>query len=156
MKFHDLRGCNGVSLVIELFALRQSNVHLHIAAVEVYLQGNNRIPCRTHLMVPLANLRLMQQKPSGAKRVFIKDIPLLVWADVHVVDESLSILNLDVAFLQAALTHAQTFYLCPCQRNACLYGFFNGVCVSFVSVERITSVVIKKPLFLWQRYKCLL
>ena len=87
-------------------------------------------------MVPLANLRFMQQKPSGAKRVFIKDIPLLVWADVHVVNKSLSILNLDVAFLQAALTHAQAFYLCPCQRNACLYGFFNEIIMICLFVLR--------------------
>ena len=69
----------------------------------------------------------MQQQSSGAQRIFVEDIALFVGADVHVINEGFSILDLNVAFLQTALTRTQAFYLCTSQRNTGLYGFFDKV-----------------------------
>ena len=42
----------------------------------------------------------MRQQAAGAAGIFIKDIPLLIWADVHAFQDDLTIINICPGILQ--------------------------------------------------------
>ena len=78
-------------------------------------------PLQFDLLLQMANLAFMRQQAAGAAGIFIKDIPLLIWADVHAFQDDLTIINICPGILQVD----------PCRRA----GFLTSVPTSSTPVS---------------------
>src|ERR671924_25154 len=78
----------------------------------------------------LANLLLMEQQLSRARRIVVELIALLVRSDVKIQQEHFAIPYCRVSVAQVSLALPERFYFCPAQHNAGLPRLENVVVVS--------------------------
>lgn len=71
----------------------------------------------------------MRQQAAGAAGIFIKDIPLLIWADVHAFQDDLTIINICPGILQVDPAGTQAFDLGADQFNAGFQRFDDKILV---------------------------
>ena len=93
--------CDGVSLVVELFAPGQADLELAASVlVQIYVQRDERQTGNLELADKLADLALVHEKLAGAERLDVEAIALLVRRDVHAVNVELAF---SVDFAEALL-----------------------------------------------------
>ena len=69
----------------------------------------------------------MHQQFFYTHRIFIKNISLFIWADVHTINKHFAVFNTDKGFFYAAFSHSQGFNLCSVKRNPCLIRVFDKI-----------------------------
>ena len=111
--------CGGIStLIVQLFAFAQAQFHFYTPLLEIQLERHQCVPLQFDLLLQMANLAFMRQQAAGAAGIFIKDIPLLIWADVHAFQDELTIINICPGILQVDPAGTQAFDLGADQFNA--------------------------------------
>ena len=104
--------CDILTLVIELLTFCEADLHLCKTTLEIDTQRNKRIALLCNLSDQLVDLCKVQQQFELTKRILIENVPFLLWADVHTVNDHFSVFDADKRFLNAAFPHAQRLYLC--------------------------------------------
>ena len=122
------------ALVVELFALAQTQLHLHPAVLEVQGQRDQRHAVLHHAGVELDNLPLVHQKAAGPHRVFIEDVAVLVGTDVHTPDKKLAVFDGAESILQIHVAAPDGFDLRSGQLNAGLEALKHKVFVEGLAV----------------------
>ncbi len=97
-------------LVVKLLSPSDPDFDLYLPAFEVQLQGNERQPFLSRFAVQPFDLRFMKEELPDTEGIMILQIAVRIGADVHVVDEDLSILHQGVAILHICLTFPQGLY----------------------------------------------
>lgn len=100
------------------FAFAQAQFHFYTPLLEIQLERHQCVPLQFDLLLQMANLAFMRQQAAGAAGIFIKDIPLLIWADVHAFQDDLTIINICPGILQVDPAGTQAFDLGADQFNA--------------------------------------
>ena len=119
----------GVPLVVILLALAQADLHLHLGVLEIDAQGHQCVAVLLDESVELADLPLVHQQPPVPVRVPVEDVAMLVWRDVHAVDEQLAVLYSAVGVLQVHRARTDGFDLRAAQLDACLVLILHEVIV---------------------------
>ena len=122
------------ALVVELLAFAQAQLHLDAAVLEVQRQGNERHAVLHHAGVELEDLPLVHQQTPGPHRILIKNVPVLVGADVHAPYEKLPVLDGAEAVLQIDLPGADGLDLRPGQLNPGLVALQHKIVVKRFAV----------------------
>ena len=73
--------CDILTLVIELLTFCEADLHLCKTALEIDTQRNKRIALLCNLSDQLVDLCTVQQQFPRTKRIFIENVPFLIWAD---------------------------------------------------------------------------
>ena len=76
----------------------------------------------------------MHQQLLRAQGILVKDISLLIGADMHAEGKELAFVYVTVGILQIYVTCTERFYLCAEELDACLVGFKYKIIVSCLSV----------------------
>lgn len=82
-----------LALIIVLFTTGEAYLDLYQSIFDVYLQGHQGIALFLYLCPQLIDLVSVKQKLSGAQRLFIKDVALLVWADMHAIHPDFTLID---------------------------------------------------------------
>ena len=85
--------CGGLTLVIELLALAQTDLELRSAVFEVHAQGNYRKTLLLDLGIQAADLFFVEKQPLGSQRVAGEYIAVLLRTDVDAVRQHLAVLD---------------------------------------------------------------
>ena len=85
--------CHILALVIELFALAESYLHLYPAALKIQAQRYQRVARLLYDTVKAVDLFFVHKQLSYAHWVAVEDIALFKGRDVHSVDEELALIN---------------------------------------------------------------
>ena len=85
--------CFCFSLVIEFFALGQSDFHLYPRPLQINRKGDQGKSVLLDLSQQPHDLPLMHQKPAGSAGIRIKPVAVIIGGDVHLVYQKFSVLN---------------------------------------------------------------
>ena len=118
-----------LALVIELLAPCQTDLDLDPAVLEIDLQGHQGIALGLDLAGQLEDLSLVQEQAAFAQGLTVEDIALFIRADVHAFNESFSMIDGYISFLDTALAHADRFDLCSEKLDPAFVFFFYKVIV---------------------------
>ena len=120
---------NVLTLIVKLLSFGQSNLHFYKTSFEVYFHWNNRVSFLRDLTDHLLNLFLVHQKLARPERIFVENISLLIWADMHTIEDHLPIFNMDKGFLDAALAHAHGLYFGSSKSDTGFKSLFEKIIV---------------------------
>ena len=123
-----------LALIIVMLAAGQRELQLRAAMLEVDLERHEGEALLACLAEQLDDLRLVHQELARAQRIVIEDIPLLIRADMHMLDENLAILDDSIAVLEIGLAGPQGFDLCPLQSQPCLKGLMDEKIMTCLAV----------------------
>lgn len=110
---------DGGTFVIELFALAQADFDFDAGIFEIHAQRDDRIAVLLGFAEQGEDFLFMQQQPPDAHGIFIENVPLLVWADMHAADENFAVLEGAVSVLQVDRAGADGFHLGAGKLDAC-------------------------------------
>ena len=91
---------------MELLSLAQSQLHLDPAVLKIKRQRDQRDTVLHHAGLKLQDLPLVHQQAARPDRIPVKDVSVLIGADVHAPDKKLAVLDGAEAVLQVYLTGA--------------------------------------------------
>src|SRR5579864_2270343 len=111
------------TLVPELLALGQSQLHFDSPILEVHSSWNQRQALLLRLADQLANFFAMHQQLSRAQGSMIKDVAVLVGTNMRVQQPDRVVLNQAVRVLQVSQTPSYGLNLGPSQDHPCLKFF---------------------------------
>ena len=120
---------NVLTLIVKLLSFGQSNLHFYKTSFEVYFHWNNRVSFLRDLTDHLLNLFLVHQKLAPPERIFVENISLFIWADMHTIEDHLPIFNMDKGFLDAALAHAHGLYFGSSKSDTGFKSLFEKIIV---------------------------
>ena len=102
-----------VALVMELLALAQAQLHLDAAVLEIQRQGDQRDAVLHDAGLEFQYFPLVHQQALGAHGVTVKDVAVLVGADVHAAGEKLTVFDGAEGVLEVYLPGADRLDLGP-------------------------------------------
>ena len=77
---------------MQFFAIAQAQLHLYTAVLEIQGQGNEGHAVLHDAGMELKNFTLVHKQPSGAHRVFVENVAVLIGTYVHAPEKKLPIL----------------------------------------------------------------
>ena len=98
---------NILTLVVEFLSSRKRDLHLYQTALKIHLHRNDRIPLFFDLSEQSHDLLFVHQKTFGTHGILVEYITLLVGADMHTVNDDLTVFNMDKCLLDTAVALAQ-------------------------------------------------
>ena len=121
--------CHILALIVELLALAKTDLKLNAAVLEIQADRNQRVARLLYDAEKAVDFLFVHKEPAHAHRVAVKDISLLVWRDVHSVDEDLALDNGTPAVLKVHSALTDRLYLGAEQLDARLIAFLNKIIV---------------------------
>ena len=118
-----------LTLIIQLLSFCQGDLNLHETSLEIDFHRNDGVTLLSNLAQHLLDFLLVHQKLAWTKRILVKDIPLLIRADMHTIQDHLSILNMDERFLDTAFAHAHGFHFRTCHGDTGFESLFEKIIV---------------------------
>ncbi len=103
--------CLGIPLVVELFASAKSQFHFNVRPAEVKGKWDYGKSFLAHLSVQFHDLSFVHKELTVAQGIAVKNVALLVGADVYSRGEDLAALYLAIGVLEVHLTFPQALYL---------------------------------------------
>ena len=77
----------------------------------------------------------MGQQTAGTARIFVKDVAVVVGADVHALYDQLAVVNVGPGVFQVGSAGTQAFDLGADKLDACFQGFHHKVLVAGLTVQ---------------------
>src|SRR5579884_1681664 len=105
------------TLVAQLLAARERELHLHLPLPEVEARRHDRVPLLAHLAVHAVDLATVQQQLARPVGIVVRTVALRVLRDVQPVQPRLAVAHLRIRLLQRRLTAAQRLHLRPAQHE---------------------------------------
>ena len=118
-----------IALVVQLFTAAKTDLDLDVRSAEIQRQRDQRKSLLRNKAVQLHDLTLVHEQLFVAQRILVKDIPLLIRADVHALDKDLTVLDVTVRILQIHSAIANALDLCTVQSDTCLVFLVHKVFV---------------------------
>ena len=128
--------CHVLALVIELFALAQTDLHFNSAVLKVEAYGNQGIAGLLYDPVKAVDLLFVHKQLPYAHRIAVEDIALLIRGNMHSVYKDLALYDRAPAVLEVDSALTDRFYLGAEQLDACLIAFLNKIIVVRLFVLR--------------------
>lgn len=123
-----------LTLIVIVFAACQGQFQFSLAVLEIHFKRHQRITLFPGLAEEFDDFRLVHQQFSGAKRVMIEDISLLIRADMHMFNEYLVILDNGITVLEICLASPQGLDLSPLQCQPRLKSLMNEIVMTGLAV----------------------
>ena len=130
-----------VALVVLLFASAKAEKHFDVLALEVQLEWNERIALARDKTDELHDLPFMKEKLFFAQGIAVKDIALLLGADMYAEGKDLAVPYVAVGVLEIGTPGTQGFDLRAEQSNTGLVRIFNKIIVMRLAVFRQDAVL---------------
>ena len=128
--------CHVLALVVELFALAETDLHLDAAVLEIQADGDQRIAGLLDDAVETSDLLFVHEQLAHAHRVAVEDVALLIGRDVHAVDKDFALVDRAPAVLEVDPALTDGFDLGAEQLDACLVALFDKIVVPRLFVLR--------------------
>jgi hypothetical protein len=100
----------GLPLVIKGLSLGQTQFHFNLTILKVHFQGDQGIAPLLGLPHKTADLPFVEEELADPLGFMIELVPVRVGADMGMVQEGLSLFDLNIAVLQVALAQAKGLY----------------------------------------------
>ena len=95
------------TLVIQFFTLAQAQLQLDTPLFKVERKRNQRVTLQLDLLPQAADLAFMGQQTAGTARIFVKDVAVVVGADVHALYDQLAVVNVGPGVFQVGSAGTQ-------------------------------------------------
>ena len=84
---------SGLSLIVQFFALAQTDFHFYPTALEIQGQGDQRVTVQLNGLSQLNDLSLVHQQLSGADGILVENVALFIGAYMHSDNEKLAVFD---------------------------------------------------------------
>ena len=100
--------CHILALVMELLTFTQADLHLDVGTLEIKGQRDQRIALLFHQTKQPQDLFFVHQQSAHTQRILIEDVTLLIRADMHLLDQQLTVFDVAPGILQVGAMSAQS------------------------------------------------
>ena len=146
---------DALPLIVELFALAQPNGNLHTGPLQIDRQRNQGVTILFHQPIQPEDLPFVHQKAARAHGIFIKDIPLLIRADVHPQNKQFPVFDATIGIFQVEPAGPNGFHLGARQGYTRFVGLFHKKsCRAFLfcASSFVPSAIARPPFCLFLCY----
>ena len=139
-----------LALIVQLFASTKRDFYLDTRVFQINGEGNDGIALQLDLGIQPHDFSLMQEQSTGPQGVLIKNVTLLIGADVHLSDPQLAILDGAPSLFEIECAETNGLYLRARQLDSRLEAFFDKVFMKGLGVfaKIFTPLSIVSPPFL--------
>ena len=111
--------CSIAALVVQLFTLGNCQLYFDPASFQVNLKRHQCISFLLYITDEFVNFPSVKQQFARSCRVGVKDIALLVWAYMHIMQKHLALFYVGIAVFKVDFAKADGFHLGNSQNNNC-------------------------------------